>query len=102
MKTIMRGYAVFDKKGKIESGGTLVFHFDKGKAYGLDLYREWEAKGWMPLEPGKEIPWPECAPEKPWDKKTMPILHVEGDFVGDTEMLQCPVCGHTWSLGPDI
>jgi hypothetical protein len=43
-----------------------------------------------------------CTKETPWDKKTEPVLHVEGNFDDDTEILRCPVCGHNWSLGPDV
>lgn len=45
-----------------------------------------------------------CTKETPWDKKTKPVLHVDGDFVDMPFMdniLHCPNCGHTWSIGPD-
>ena len=44
----------------------------------------------------------QCTKENPWDKKTLPVLHVDGDFVGDTDWLHCPNCGHSWSMGPDV
>jgi hypothetical protein len=43
-----------------------------------------------------------CTKEKPWDKKTLPVLHVDGDFLDDLEILHCPNCDHYWSLGPDL
>jgi hypothetical protein len=46
--------------------------------------------------------WPECTKAHPWDHKTLPIMHVDGDFIDDSNMLHCPNCGHTWSIGPDI
>ena len=44
-----------------------------------------------------------CTKEHPWDKKTLPVMHVNADYVDDeTELLGCPNCGYTWSLGPDV
>lgn len=43
-----------------------------------------------------------CTRERPWDKKTLPVEHTDAQFVGDTQMLECPHCGHCWSLGPDV
>jgi hypothetical protein len=43
-----------------------------------------------------------CTKENPWDNRSLPVLHIDGDFVDDTNILVCPNCGHSWSLGPDI
>lgn len=37
-----------------------------------------------------------CTKEHPWDKATVPVLHVDARFVGDTELMECPNCGNTW------
>jgi uncharacterized protein YbaR (Trm112 family) len=45
-----------------------------------------------------------CTKETPWDKKTLPVLHVDAKFSedSDSDILVCPNCGHAWSLGPDV
>lgn len=44
-----------------------------------------------------------CTKDRPWDKKTLPVHHVDADYINDeTETLRCPNCGHLWSLGPDV
>jgi hypothetical protein len=43
-----------------------------------------------------------CTKEQPWDGKTLPVLHVEADFIDDSNTLLCPVCKYCWSLGPDV
>lgn len=43
-----------------------------------------------------------CTKDSPWDKKTLPVIHVDADFVDDSNFLKCPNCGHSWSLGPDV
>lgn len=44
-----------------------------------------------------------CTKDSPWDKKTIPVHHVDGDFLGDSDrLLHCPNCGHNWDIGPDV
>jgi hypothetical protein len=44
-----------------------------------------------------------CTKGHPWDKKTLPVIHMDADYINDeTETLSCPNCRHIWSLGPDI
>jgi hypothetical protein len=45
-----------------------------------------------------------CTKEAPWDKKTTPVLHVDAKFSedSDSDILVCPNCGYSWSLGPDV
>lgn len=43
-----------------------------------------------------------CTKEAPWDKRTLPVLHVDADFFEDSDLLVCPNCGHSWSIGPDV
>jgi hypothetical protein len=43
-----------------------------------------------------------CTKDHPWDRKTLPIIHMDADFIDDENLLKCPNCGHCWSLGPDI
>lgn len=52
-------------------------------------------------------PWPpetRCTKETPWDKKTLPVLHVDAKFSddSDSDIFVCPNCGYSWSLGPDV
>jgi len=45
-----------------------------------------------------------CTKETPWDGKTIPVLHKEGDF-GDWPLenwIICPVCNGQFYLGPDV
>lgn len=43
-----------------------------------------------------------CTKETPWDKVTLPVIHEDAKFVGDTELLLCPNCEYCWSIGPDV
>ena len=43
-----------------------------------------------------------CTKGAPWDKKTLPVTHADAKFVDDSGLLECPNCGHCWSLGPDV
>jgi hypothetical protein len=44
-----------------------------------------------------------CTKDLPWDGKTLPVLHVDADFLEDfNDLLRCPNCGHQWSIGPDV
>jgi transcription elongation factor Elf1 len=45
-----------------------------------------------------------CTKDSPWDKKTIPVHHVDGDFTDDDfgRFLSCPNCGHNWDIGPDV
>jgi hypothetical protein len=54
MKTFMRGYAVYDANMR-SSGGSIVFFFQKGSPVGIDLYRDWLARGGPELLPGLEV-----------------------------------------------
>lgn len=59
MKTLMRGHVTYgmkDGKYSILDGGTLVFFFEDGHAVGLELFRDWIARGRPDLVPGNEIP----------------------------------------------
>lgn len=39
-----------------------------------------------------------CTKANPWDKVTIPVLHVDARAVGDTELMECPNCGFIWSM----
>lgn len=39
-----------------------------------------------------------CTKAHPWDKATVPVLHVDAQFVDDTGLMECPNCGHIWSV----
>jgi hypothetical protein len=43
-----------------------------------------------------------CTKDRPWDGKTLPVMHVDADFMDDTGTFKCPNCGYIWSLGPDV
>lgn len=76
----MRGHAEFDKSGKITSGGTLVFYFDRaGHALRLDFYKNWLAVMGPEMKPG---------------------THVECICPEDALDLDCPI--HSADLGPDF
>ena len=44
-----------------------------------------------------------CTKERPWSGKTLPVLHVDADFLDDSDrFLSCPNCGYNWDIGPDV
>jgi DNA-directed RNA polymerase subunit M/transcription elongation factor TFIIS len=45
-----------------------------------------------------------CTKDHPWDKKTLPVIHVDAKFTDDDmgRFLHCPNCGHLWDIGPDL
>jgi hypothetical protein len=52
---------------------------------------------------GPSNTWPKCTKESPWDGRTLPVMHVDGDFLEDfNDLLRCPNCGYQWSIGPDV
>lgn len=87
-----------------------TLHYDGPKPYAVDeagtipakcIQCGWKGRIYVRAEFGLTKP-VACTKEQPWDRKTLPIIHVDGDFVGDTDALKCPNCGHIWSLGPDV
>jgi len=80
--------------GAIENNGTVAAHC---------IQCDWKGSVLIKAELGHlEQEQLACTKEHHWDKKTLPVIHVDADFVDDTNLLNCPNCGHTWSLGPDV
>lgn len=46
-----------------------------------------------------------CTKELPWDRKTVPVLHVDAradDEDPEGSLMKCPNCGFAWSIGRDV
>jgi hypothetical protein len=40
-----------------------------------------------------------CTKATPWDGKTLPVLHEDAEFFGETSILVCPHCDLSWDVG---
>lgn len=52
-----------------------------------------------PIRISEEV---DCTKERPWNGRTLPVMHVDADLVDDNRIFGCPNCGYHWDIGPDV